>query len=418
MSRRRVVITGLGVVTSLGQTVDGMWDALCAGTSGIGPITRWDASNYPSRIGGECASFDLNDYDFSPFTSEKVLPRRLDRFGQFGVAASLRAVIDANLNFKSLDLDRCGVIIGSGIGGIETLEEQKKILDSRGVGRVSPFTVPRLMVNAASGNVSIIFGLRGPSTAIATACATGANSIGDAGRLIEHNLADLMIAGGSEAALCELGVGSFCAARALSTRNEDPTHASRPWDVDRDGFVMGEGAGVVVLEELTHAQKRGARIYAELVGYGMTADAHHLTAPDEAGRGASRAMELALADASLTPDKIDYINAHGTSTPLGDLAEVRAIKHTLGDHARRVAISSTKSQLGHLLGASGGVEAVITALTIHRNLIPPTINLDHPDPECDLDFVPHKARDKKINVAMSNSFGFGGHNASLLMRKI
>jgi len=310
------------------------------------------------------------------------------------------------------------VLIGSGIGGIETLEEQNKILTTRGVQRVSPFTVPRLMVNAASGNVSIRFRIKGPNTAVATACATGANAIGDAMRFIQHDMADMMIAGGSEAALCELGMASFIAARALSTRNEDPARASRPWDKDRDGFVMAEGAGVVMLEEYEHAKARGARIYAELVGYGMSGDACHITAPDENGAGASMAMKLALKDAKLNPEHVDYINAHGTSTPLGDLAETKAVKGTFGDHARKIAVSSTKSQMGHLLGASGGVEAVITAMTISRNLIPPTINLDTPDPECDLDFVPHKARDKKVEVAMSNSFGFGGHNASLVMKKV
>jgi 3-oxoacyl-[acyl-carrier-protein] synthase II len=418
MSRRRVVITGLGVVTSLGETVDGVWDSLCAGKSGIGPITRWDPAGYPTRFGGECSSFDLGKYDASRFSTERLQPKRLDRFGQFGLAASLSAVLDSGLDFEKTDRYRCGVIIGSGIGGIETLEEQNKILVSRGVSRVSPFTVPRLMVNAASGNVSILFGIHGPNTAVATACATGANAIGDAGRYIQYDQADVMIAGGSEAALCELGMGSFCAARALSTRNSDPQRASRPWDRDRDGFVMGEGAGVVVLEEYERAKARGAHIYCELVGYGMSADAYHITAPDEEGRGASRAMELALKDASATPDQVDYINAHGTSTPLGDLAETKAIKSTFGNHAAKLAISSTKSELGHLLGASGGVEAVITAMTIERNVIPPTINLDNPDPECDLDFVPHKSRDRRVRVAMSNSFGFGGHNASLVLRKV
>jgi 3-oxoacyl-[acyl-carrier-protein] synthase II len=418
MSRRRVVITGLGVVTSLGETVDALWDGLCAGKSGIGAITRWDPAAYPTRFGGECTHFDLAKYDVSRYTSERLTPKRLDRFGQFGIAASVSAVVDSGIDFEKTDRYRCGVLIGSGIGGIETLEEQNKILVGRGPSRVSPFTVPRLMVNAASGNVSIIFGLHGPNSAVATACATGANAIGDAARFIQFDQAEMMIAGGSEAALCELGMGSFCAARALSTRNDQPQKASRPWDKDRDGFVMGEGAGVVILEEYEHARKRGAHIYCELVGYGMSADAYHITAPDEQGRGASLAMELALRDAAAQPEQVDYINAHGTSTPLGDLAETKAIKKTFADHAKKLAISSTKSELGHLLGASGGVEAVITALTIERNLIPPTINLDNPDPECDLDFVPHKARDKRVRLAMSNSFGFGGHNASLLFRKI
>jgi 3-oxoacyl-[acyl-carrier-protein] synthase II len=408
----------LGVVTSLGENVEEMWDNLCAGKSGIGPITRWDASQFPTRFGGECTNFDLTKYDVSRFTEERLQPRRLDRFGQFGIAASISAVNDSGINFDNADRHRCGVIIGSGIGGIETLEEQNKILNTRGISRVSPFTVPRLMVNAASGNVSIIFRLYGPNTAVATACATGSNAIGDAARYIQRDQADVMIAGGSEAALCALGLGSFCAARALSTRNDDPARASRPWDRDRDGFVMGEGAGVVILEELEHAKKRNAKIYCELVGYGMSADAFHITQPDEDGRGANRSMNLALKDAGLSYDQVDYINAHGTSTPLGDVAETKAIKHLFGDHARKLAISSTKSELGHLLGASGGVEAVISALAIHRNLIPPTINLDNPDPECDLDFTPNKARERRITVAMSNSFGFGGHNASLLMKKL
>ncbi|HEX8520835.1 MAG TPA: beta-ketoacyl-ACP synthase II [Tepidisphaeraceae bacterium] len=411
--KRRVVITGLGVVTSLGENVDEMWENVCAGKSGIGMITRWDTSKYPTRFGGECAKFDVTQYGVDVREA-----KRLDRFGQFGLAASVSAVKDSGIDFSKEDRHRAGVVIGSGIGGIETLEEQNKILVARGVGRVSPFTVPRLMVNAASGNVSIMFGIHGPNTAVATACATGSNAIGDAARFIQHDMADVMIAGGSEAALCELGVGSFCAARALSTRNDDPAHASRPWDKDRDGFVMGEGAGVVILEEYEHAKKRGAKIYAELSGYGMSGDAHHITAPAEDGAGAAMAMKLALRDAQIAPDQINYINAHGTSTPLGDIAETKAVKSTFNDHAKKLALSSTKSQLGHLLGASGGVEAVITAMAISRNLIPPTINLDDPDPACDLDYVPHKARDLNVTYAMSNSFGFGGHNATLVMKKI
>ena len=413
MSTRRVVITGLGAITSLGETADVMWDALCAARSGIGPITRWDAAKYPTRFGGECVKFDVTQYGVDVREA-----RRMDRFAQFGLAASVGAVRDAGIDFSTLDVTRCGVVIGSGIGGIETLEEQKKVLDTRGLSRVTPFTVPRLMVNAASGNVSILFGIQGPNTAVATACATGSHAIGDAGRFIQHDMADVMIAGGAEAALCEIGLVSFCAARALSTRNDDPERASRPWDKDRDGFVMGEGAGVVVLEEYEHAKKRNARIYAELVGYGMSGDAFHITAPEEHGKGAAMAMNLALRDAKMSPEQVDYINAHGTSTPLGDIAETRAIKTTFGPHARKVTISSTKSQLGHLLGASGGVEAIITALAVHRNLVPPTINLDSPDPECDLDYTPHKARDLKVTAAMSNSFGFGGHNASLVLRKV
>jgi 3-oxoacyl-[acyl-carrier-protein] synthase II len=390
-----------------------MWEGLCAGRSGIGAITRWDPGRFPTRFGGECTNFDVTQYGV-----ETKEARRLDRFGQFGIAASVSAVKDAGLEFGREDPARCGVVIGSGIGGIETLEEQNKVLIERGVSRVSPFTVPRLMVNAASGNVSIIFGITGPNTAVATACATGANAIGDAARFIQHNMADVMIAGGSEAALCSLGVASFCAARALSTRNEEPTKASRPWDKGRDGFVMGEGAGVVVLEELEHARARGARVYCELVGYGMSGDAHHITAPPEDGRGAALAMRYALKDAKIDAGSVDYINAHGTSTPLGDVAETRALKAVFGDHASRLCVSSTKSQLGHLLGASGGVEAVITALTVSHDLIPPTINLDEPDAECDLDYVPHTARQRIVKIAMSNSFGFGGHNASLVFKKI
>src|SRR3954453_19398836 len=413
MSRRRVVITGTGVITSLGENVDELWENLWAGVSGIKTITRWDASKYPVQFGGECSTFDAVKHGIDAREA-----RRMDRFGQMGLAASISAVKDSGLDFAKEDVSRGGVLIGSGIGGIETLEEQNKILNNQGIRRVSPFTVPRLMVNAASGNVSILFGLAGPSSAVATACATGSNAIGDAGRLIQHDYADVMIAGGSEAALSQLGLASFVAARALSTRNDEPTRASRPWDKDRDGFVMAEGAGVVILEEYEYAKKRGARMYAELVGYGLSADAHHITAPHEDGQGAAVAMTAALRDAGVSGDVVDYINAHGTSTPLGDVAETKAVKKSFGEHARRVAISSTKSALGHLLGASGGVEAVVAALTISRNLIPPTINLEHPDEGCDLDYVPHKARDLKVTYAMSNSFGFGGHNACLLMRKL
>jgi 3-oxoacyl-[acyl-carrier-protein] synthase II len=368
--------------------------------------------DYPVRFGGECTKFDISNYDV-----DKREAKRLDRFAQFGLAAAVSAVKDSGLNFEKEDPYRAGVIIGSGIGGIETLEEQNKILVQRGLSRVSPFTVPRLMVNAASGNVSIRFKINGPNSAVATACATGSHAIGDAMRFIQHDMADMMIAGGAEAALCELGMASFIAARALSTRNDEPQKASRPWDKDRDGFVMAEGAGVVVLEEYEHAKARGARIYAEMAGYGMSGDASHLTAPEPQGAGAAMAMKLALRDGRINPEQVDYVNAHGTSTPLGDIAETRALKTTFGDHARKVAVSSTKSQLGHSLGATGGVEAVILAMAISRNLIPPTINLDEPDPECDLDYVPHKARDRKIDIAMSNSFGFGGHNACLVMRK-
>ena len=413
MSKRRVVITGLGVITSLGETAEVLFDALCAARSGIGPITRWDTSKYPTRFGGECTKFNPVDHGIDVREA-----KRMDRFGLFGLSASVVAVKDSGLDFAVEDTERCGVLIGSGIGGIETLEEQKRVLDTRGLSRVTPFTVPRLMVNAASGNVSIRFGLKGPNSAVATACASGSHAIGDAARHIQFDLADIMIAGGSEAALCELGMASFCAARALSTRNDNPQAASRPWDRDRDGFVMGEGSGVVVLEEYEHAKRRGAKIYAEVVGYGMSADAFHITAPEEQGRGASMAMRLAFKDAGVSPDVVDYINAHGTSTQLGDIAETRAVKASLGEHAKKVAMSSTKSQMGHLLGAAGGVEAAITAMAISRGIAPPTINHDNPDPECDLDYVPNTAREMKINYALSNSFGFGGHNACLLMKKM
>ena len=420
MARRRVVITGLGVVTSLGERVDEVWDRVCAGESGIGAIRRWDVSKYPTRFGGECTDFDVMRYadEFAKLSGgERLQPKRLDRFAQFAIVASMSAVADSGVDFAGEDRFRCGVVIGSGIGGIETIEEQYKILVARGVSRVSPFTVPRLMANAGSGNVSILYHLNGPNTTVATACATGLNAIGDASRFIQHDLADVMIAGGSEAALCELGMGSFCAARAMSTRNDDPPRASRPWDKDRDGFTMSEGAGIVVLEEYEHARRRGAPMYAELIGYGMSADGYHITAPDPGGSGATQAMQLALKDATVSGDVIDYINAHGTSTPLGDIAETKAVKATFGEHARKLAISSIKSELGHLLGAAGGVATVFTCLSLKRNLMPPTINLETPDPECDLDYVPKKARDRRINYAMANSFGFGGHNASLLLKK-
>jgi 3-oxoacyl-[acyl-carrier-protein] synthase II len=413
MKQRRVVITGLGLVTSLGESVDEVWEKLCAGKSGIHAVTRFNLDDFPVRFGGECSHFDVGNYGVDVKEA-----RRLDRFGQFGLAASVSAVTDSGIDFSKEDPYKCGVLIGSGIGGIETLEEQNQILTSRNVTRVSPFTVPRLMVNAASGNVSIRYGIKGPNTAVVTACATGSNAIGDAGKLIEVGKADVMIAGGSEAALCRLGLASFIAARALSTRNDSPETASRPWDKGRDGFVMGEGAGVVVLEEYEHAVKRGAKIYAELAGYGMSADANHITAPCADGEGASMAMNLAIEDAGINKDQIAYINAHGTSTGLGDVAETKAVKRTFGDYAKKLALSSTKSQLGHLLGASGGIEAIFATLSVVKNMIPPTINLDDPDDECDLDYTPHKAKELKIDYALSNSFGFGGHNASLLIKKI
>ena len=413
MKQRRVVITGIGLITSLGEKASEVFDLLCAGKSGIKTITRFKVEDFPVKFGGECTTFNVVNYGVDVREA-----RRLDRFGQFGIAASVNAVKDAGIDFTKEDAYRCGVLIGSGIGGLESLEEQGNILSSRDVSRVSPFTVPRLMVNAASGNVSIMFGLKGPNTAVATACATGSNAIGDAGKLIEHDQADVMIAGGSEAALCRLGLASFIAARALSTRNDSPETASRPWDKERDGFVMGEGAGVVILEEYEHAKKRGAHIYAELAGYGMSADANHITAPCADGEGASMAMNFALRDARVNPDVIQYVNAHGTSTSLGDVAETKALKRSFGAHAYKLHVSSTKSQLGHLLGASGGIEAIFTALAIQKGIIPPTINLDNPDDECDLDYTAKTAKTASLTYAMSNSFGFGGHNASLLLKKI
>jgi 3-oxoacyl-[acyl-carrier-protein] synthase II len=336
-NRRRVVVTGLGVVTSLAETVDGMWENVCAGKSGIGAVTRFDFSKYPVRFGGECTKFggECTAFDITKYGIDVREAKRLDRFGQFGLASAISAVKDAGIDFTKEDAYRCGVIIGSGIGGIETIEEQHLILTERGVSRVSPFTVPRLMANAASGNVSIQYHINGPNTAVCTACATGSNAIGDAARFIQHDQAEIMIAGGSEAALSRLGMATFCAARALSTRNDEPTRASRPWDKDRDGFVMSEGAGVVILEEYEHAKKRGAKIYAELIGYGMSGDGHHITAPHEDGMGAAAAMKLALKDAAVNGDVVDYINAHGTSTPLGDIAETKAVKSTFGEHAKK-----------------------------------------------------------------------------------
>ncbi len=411
--KRRVVITGLGVITSLGDSAETLFANLCEGKSGIGPITRWDATKHTTHFGGECSAFDV-----TRFGVDYREAKRMDRFCQFAMAASIEAVKDAQIDFAKTDSFRCGVMIGSGIGGLETLEEQNRILVSRGASRVSPFTVPRLMVNAASGNVSILFGMHGPNTAVCTACATGSNAIGDAGRLIQYDMADVMLAGGSEAALCELGLASFAAARALSTRNDAPQKASRPWDKDRDGFVMSEGAGVILLEEYEHARRRGAHIYAEMVGYGMGGDACHITQPEPDGKGATHAMNLALKDAQVSGEVVDYINAHGTSTILGDIAETKAIKATFGPHAYKLAVSSTKSALGHLLGASGGVEAVASVLAIQKSIIPPTINLENPDAECDLDYVPLQARQRNVEYAMSNSFGFGGHNASLLFKKV
>jgi len=406
---RRVVITGMGVVTGLGDTLDGFWSALCAGRSGVGPLTLFDTTEFKVHFGGQ-----VRDWDPAARFGVKEA-RHLDRFAQFAMAASIAAVADSGVDFTTLPPYATGVIIGSGIGGLNEFETQHSVMMQKGPSRISPFTIPKLMVNAASGQVSIRWGLRGPNSAIATACASAANAIGDAFKIIQNNQAEVMITGGSEAAITHMGLGGFAAMRALSTRNDDPQRASRPFDRDRDGFVLAEGAGILILEEESYARKRGARIYAEVLGYGMSADGSHITAPDEEGRGAARAMKLCLEDAGLGPDAIDYINAHGTSTGLGDLAETKAMKLIFGPHAKKLQISSTKSQLGHLLGASGGVEAVISALAIDRGVLPPTINLENPDDECDLDYIPNVAREVRVDHVMSNSFGFGGHNASVLI---
>ncbi len=406
---RRVVITGMGVVTSLGDRVERFWSAICAGQSGVGPLTLFDTTDFRVKFGGQVREWD----PAARFGVKEA--RHLDRFAQFALAAAIAAVDDSGIDFSTLPAEQCGVIIGSGIGGLSEFEAQHTVMMQKGPSRISPFVIPKLMVNAASGQVSIRWGLQGPCSAVATACASAANAIGDAFRLIQVGDADVMVTGGSEAAITHMGLGGFASMRALSTRNDDPTRASRPFDRDRDGFILAEGAGVLILEAEEIARRRGAKIYAELLGYGISADGWHITAPDEEGRGAARAMKLCLKNAQLAPDAVDYINAHGTSTQLGDLAETRAMKHVFGPHVARLQVSSTKSQLGHLLGASGGVELVISALTIETGVLPPTINLDHPGEGCDLDYIPNVARECRVNTVMSNSFGFGGHNASLLI---
>jgi len=406
---RRVVITGMGTVNSLSLEVPAFWHALCAGRSGIGLIEQFDTSAFKVKFGGEVKNF----------APEALLDaktaRRLDRFAQFALVASASAIKDSGLDFSREDPYRCGIILGSGIGGLYEFEEQHARYLSGGPGRISPFVIPKMISNAAAGNISIHFGLSGPNTAVATACASAANAIGDALRQIQWGYADVMVTGGSEAAMTPMGLGGFISARALSDRNDCPQQASRPFDKERDGFVLSEGAGVLVLEDLERARRRGAHIYAELIGCGSTADAYNITAPHPCGNGAARAMELALKDARINPEDIQYVNAHGTSTPLGDEAETKAIKQVFKDHARRLAISSTKSMLGHLLGASGGVETIATVLTIKHGVIHPTINYRTPDPACDLDYVPNEARERRVHRAISNSFGFGGHNCCLVI---
>jgi 3-oxoacyl-[acyl-carrier-protein] synthase II len=408
---RRVAVTGVGLVSPLGVGTAENWDALLAGRSGIGPLTRFDAAEYPSRIAGEVKGFNPLDY------LDKKDVKKSDTFIQFALAATRFAVNDSGLTIDEGNADRVGVIIGSGIGGLPLIETMHEILLKRGPSRVSPFFIPGLIVNMAAGQVSIRYGARGPTTSPATACTTGLHAVGDAFRLIQVGEADAMIAGGTEAVITPLAMAGFCAMRALSTRNDEPEKASRPWDARRDGFVMSEGCGVVVLEEMAAAERRGASIYAEIVGYGMGADAYHLSAPHPEGDGAVRVMRAALADAGIAPEQIGYINAHGTSTPLGDLSEVRAVKKVFGDHAYKLAVSSTKSATGHLLGAAGGLETGILALAIRHQILPPTLNLDEPGEECDLDFVPHHARKVDLEYALTNSFGFGGTNASIAMKR-
>lgn len=409
--KRRVVVTGLGALTPLGNSVGESWEGAIAGKSGIGPITKFDSSAFKSRIAGEIKNFDPLQY------VDKQEVRRYDDFILYAIAASEMAMADANLKISPEISERAGVIIGSGIGGVATVESEIKVLLNSGPRKVSPFTIPAVLANLASGHVSIRFGAKGPINCAVTACASGTSAIGDAYKTIAYGDADIMITGGVEAAITPLAVSGFCAMRALSTRNDDPQRASRPFDQGRDGFVLGEGCGIVILEELSFAQKRGAHIYAELAGYGCTSDAFHMAAPPPGHEGAARSMKIAIKEAGLNPADIDYINAHGTSTPLNDLYETQAIKSLFGDHARKLMVSSTKSMTGHMLGATGGVEAIFAIKALQEGIIPPTVNLENPDAECDLDYVPHVARHKQINTAMSNTFGFGGVNAVLVFKK-
>jgi beta-ketoacyl-acyl-carrier-protein synthase II len=410
VSTRRVVVTGLGTLSPVGNTAEEFWSSLVQGRSGVGMITKFDTTGYPTRIAGEVQNFDpLNFVD-------KKEARRLDPYLQYAIASSVLAVQDAALDTGKVDGTRFGVLIGSGIGGISTLLESHRNLLEKGPDRVSPFFIPMLIANMASGLVSMRFGAKGPNSAVVTACATGNHAIGDSFKIIQRNDADIMIAGGSEAIIVPLTIAGFCSMKAMSTHNDEPTKAMRPFDANRDGFVAGEGAGIVVLEALEHALARDARIYAEIVGYGMTGDAHHMTAPDPEGDGAARAMAAAVRDAGLDVSAIGYINAHGTSTPYNDKFETIAIKRVFGDHARRLAVSSTKSMTGHLLGAAGGIEAIATVLALQHGVLPPTINYETPDPDCDLDYVPNQARKQQVEVALSNAFGFGGTNAALAFR--
>ena len=412
MSKRRVVVTGLGLLTPVGNNVEESWKNIVAGKSGIAPITSFDASQFSTRISGSVKNFDPTEY-----LSVKDI-KKMDSFIHFGIAAGVQALDDSGVEVTDESAHRIGVAIGSGIGGLPTIEKNRDAYVAGGPRKISPFFVPSSIINMVSGNLSIMRGLKGPNISIVSACTTGAHNIGEAARMICYGDADVMVAGGAEMATSALGIGGFAAARALSTRNDDPEAASRPWDVDRDGFVLGDGAGVVVLEEYEMAKKRGANIYCELVGYGMSGDAYHMTAPSEGGEGAARCMLNALNDAGLNPDAVGYINAHGTSTPAGDVAECQAVKLALGDHAYKAVVSSTKSMTGHLLGAAGGIEAIFAILALRDQVVPPTINLDNLDPECDLDFVPNTAREMKLDVSMSNNFGFGGTNGTCVFKLI
>jgi 3-oxoacyl-[acyl-carrier-protein] synthase II len=412
VSRRKVVVTGMGIISPVGNTVSTAWDNIVNGRSGITRITRFDASPYTTQIAGE-----VKDFDVTRYVSAKEA-RRYDIFIHYGLAAAVDALKDAGIEPAPANAERIGVCIGSGIGGLPMIEDTHAAVRESGPRKISPFFIPGSIINMISGVLSINYGFKGPNLATVSACATSNHAIGEAQRLIEYGDADVMVAGGAESTVCALGIGGFCAARAMSTRNDDPQAASRPWDTGRDGFVLGEGAGVMVLEEYEHAKARGARIYAEVAGYGMSSDAYHITAPSEGGEGASRSMIGALRNAGIAREEIDYINAHGTSTPLGDIAETLAVKLCFGDHAKRLAMSSTKSMTGHLLGAAGGIEALFTVLALDRQIAPPTINLVDQDPQCDLDYVPNAAREMKIGCALSNAFGFGGTNSTLVFRRI
>lgn len=410
--KRRVVVTGLGVVTSLSCQVEDLWERILRGESGIHELRLFDTDDHKVKFAG-----DVWDWNPTEYISPKEL-KRLDRFSSFALVAGTDAIKDSGLDFAKEDSFRCGVILGSGIGGLKEIEMQVERLLNKGPDRVSPLTIPKLMLNAAGGNISIQHGMRGPNYTVATACASATNAVGDALKAIQYDDADVVVTGGTEAAITPMGVSGFANMKALSTRNDDPPRASRPFDSDRDGFVLSEGAGILVFEELEHAKARGARIYGEVLGFGASGDAGHITQPDEEGRGAARAMSSALEDAELNPPQVDYINAHGTSTPLGDAAETQAVKNVYGEHAKALSISSTKSQLGHSLGASGGIELVVTLKAIERGVVPPTINLDSPDPKCDLDYTPNEPKERAIRTAMSNSFGFGGHNASVIVGQL